>query len=342
MSIKVYSWLSTALEGLPQRLPGASLIYGQKGLGKQRLARAISQSLLCQNSSGSGFPCGTCDDCHLFEIGNHPDFRLLQPEKDADENAGSRPAKSAETKKASSSISVDAVRDLSQLTTTASHRGGAKVVMISPAEALNSSAANALLKMLEEPSWNTHFILVAHDRNRVLPTIRSRCFQLPVKVPPSTEGTAWLKDQADERAEIALALASYAPFAALELTKDEEFWNNRQTLMARLSDPSADPLELASVSEKLEPRVVGRILSMWVFDLLVLKQGGDVRYHRDMQSELEHMADIVAGPELCRWSDEVRAYSRAAEHPLNRRLALESLYATWPGFKSRVSESHYW
>ena len=136
-----------------------------------------------------------------------------------------------------------------------------------------------------------------------------------------------------------MSLASYAPFAALELIEDEEFWDNRQALMALLSDPSANPLELASVSEKLEPKVLGRLLSMWVFDLLALKQGGDARYHRDMQSELGRMADIVAGPELCRWSDEVRAYSRAADHPLNRRLALESLFSTWPGSKLRVSES---
>jgi DNA polymerase-3 subunit delta' len=342
MSIKDYSWLATALEGLPERLPGALLIYGQKGVGKQRLAREISQSLLCLNSGGSGFPCGSCDGCHLFEVGNHPDFRLLQPEKDAEDNAKERPAKGAGTKKASSSISVDAVRDLAQLTTTAAHRGGAKVIMIAPAESLHSSAANALLKMLEEPGRDTHFILVANDRNRVLPTIRSRCFQLPVKVPPSAVGTAWLEDQASERAETALSLASYAPFAALELIEDDEFWENRRTLMAQLSDPSANPLELASVSEKLEPKVLGQLLSMWVFDLLALKQGGDARYHRDIQSELERMADIVAGPELCRWSDEVRAYSRAAEHPLNRRLALESLFVTWPGSKFRVSESDAW
>ena len=342
MSIKDYSWLAAALEGLPRRLPGALLIYGQKGVGKQRLARAISQSLLCLNTGGSGFPCGSCDGCHLFEVGNHPDFRLLQPEKDAEENAKERPAKGAGAKKPSALISVDAVRDLSQLTTTVAHRGGAKVIMIAPAESLHSSAANALLKMLEEPGRDTHFILVANDKNRVLPTIRSRCFQLPVKVPPSAVGTAWLEDHASNRAETALSLASYAPFAALELIDDEEFWNNRQALMVQLSDPSANPLELASMSEKLDPKVLGRLLSMWVFDLLALKQGGDARYHRDMQSELVRMADVVAGPELCRWSDEVRAYSRAADHPLNRRLALESLFSTWPGSKLRVRESHAW
>ncbi len=342
MSIKDYSWLATALERLSQRLPGALLIYGQKGIGKQRLARAISQSLLCSNAAGTGYPCGSCGGCHLFEIGNHPDFRFLQPQQDAEENGTAVPAKSTGAKKPSALISVNAIRDLSQLTTTSAHRGGAKVIMIAPAESLHPSAANALLKMLEEPGGDTHFILTTNERNRVLPTIRSRCFQLPVRLPLSAVGTSWLKGQTSERAETALSLASHAPFAALELIEDEQFWEYRQALMTRLADPSANPLELASASEKLKPKVLGRLLSMWVFDLLALQQGGDARYHCDMRSELARMADSVAGPELCRWNDQVSEFNRAAEHPLNRRLALESLFAGWPGSKFRVSESDAW
>lgn len=343
MSVNDCVWLTAALDGVPQRLPAALLIYGQKGIGKQRLARALGQSLLCVNAASPGYPCGSCDGCHLFEIGNHPDFRFLQPQKDAEDNSKAVQPKSSGAKKASPLISVDAIRDLSQLTTTSAHRGGARVIMITPAESLHSSAANALLKMLEEPGSDTNFVLTTNERNRVLPTIRSRCFQLPVKLPPNDVGMSWLTNQTSEdekgaRSETALSLASYAPFEALALIEDEQFWEYRQALMAQLTDPSANPLALASVSEKLEPKALGRLLSMWVFDLLALKQGGEVRYHRDMQSDIASLAERVAGAELCRWNDQVREFSRAAEHPLNRRLTLESLFATWPGLNRRLSE----
>lgn len=343
MSVNDCVWLTAALDGLPQRLPGALLIYGQKGIGKQRLARALGQGLLCLNPTKAGYPCGSCDGCHLFEIGNHPDFRFLQPQKDAEESGKAVPAKSSGAKKASPLINVDAIRDLSQLTTTSAHRGGARVIIIAPAESLHSSAANALLKMLEEPGGNTHFILTSNERNRVLPTIRSRCFQLPVKLPSHEVGMSWLRNQTSDAekgdiAETALSLASYAPFEALALIEDDPFWECRQALMTQLTDPSANPLALASVSEKLEPKALGRLLSMWVFDLLALKQGGEVRYHRDMHSDLARLTERVAGAELCRWHDQVREFSRAAEHPLNRRLTLESLFATWPGLNRRLSE----
>ncbi len=327
---------------MPEQLPAALLLHGQKGVGKQRLAHAISQSLLCQMPAGVGYPCGSCDGCHLFEIGNHPDFRHLQPEKDCDDNAKTTTARGAGAKKPSALIGVDAVRSLADLTTVAAHRGGAKVIMVTPAEALHSSAGNAMLKMLEEPGRATYFVLITNERNRVLPTIRSRCFQLPVKAPASAVGLGWLKRSNPERAEVALCLASHAPFAALELIENEEFWTHREVLMTQLADPSTSPLELASVAEALDPLVLGRLLSMWVFDLLALQQGANARYHRDMGTQLARLAAMVAGSQLCRWSDQVREFSRAAEHPLNRRLALESLFSTWPGSKFRVSELHSW
>jgi len=339
MSIKDYTWLTGALAKLPERLPGALLIYGQRGAGKQQLARAISQSLLCLNSAGPGFPCGTCEGCHLFKVGNHPDFRLLQPESDADEVFRDGAEKDAGSKKPSSVIGVDAVRDLAGLTATVAHRGGARVIMIAPAESLHISAGNALLKMLEEPGRDTYFILVTNERNRILATIRSRCFQLSVNVPADTVSTGWLESHDPGRAKVAFSLSSNAPFAARELALDDNFWAGRDAITKKLIDPTSNPVEIASAAESLEPAVLGRMLSMWVFDLLCLQQGGDVHYHRDMQAELQRLANTVKGADLCRWGDDVRDFSRAAAHPLNRRLALESLFARWPGSNQRLTAS---
>jgi len=337
MFLKDYPWLVDSLKNLPADLPGALLIHGQRGTGKQFLARSLSQGLLCLNPDGAGMPCGKCEGCHLFEVGNHPDFRHLQPEKDQEETQHDVSGKSAGTKKPSSIIGVDAVRDLGGLNAIAAHRGGAKVILISPAESLHPSAANALLKMLEEPARDTYFILVTSERKRILPTIRSRCFQLPVKLPTGTVDASWLGNHDPERTQTALALSSNAPFAARELVANEDFWEGRELLMNRLVDPSSNPVEIAAVAESIEPAVLGRTLTMLVFDLLVLQQGGEVRYNRDMKRELQRLARSAGRPDLCRWSDAIREFTRTAEHPLNRRLALESLFAGWPGSSRRLN-----
>jgi len=337
MSLNDYPWLLASLKILPAVLPGALLIHGQRGTGKQYLARSLSQSQLCQAPIGIGLPCGRCEGCHLFEVGNHPDFRHLQPEKDEEDHSRNAETRGAATKKPSSIIGVDAVRDLTVLTSVAAHRGGAKVIMITPAEALHPSAANALLKMLEEPARNTYFVLVTNERSRILPTIRSRCFQLHVSVPLDAVDAGWLQQADPQRAYVALALSSNAPFAARDLAADEAFWAGREALVSRLTDSAASPVEIAGIAEPLEPVVLGRLLTMWVFDLLALQQGGSVRFNRDMEREIERLSRSLSGPELCRWSDDVQRYCRAAEHPLNRRLALESLFAGWPGSSQRLA-----
>ena len=335
MSLNDYPWLLASLKMLPPVLPGALLIHGQRGTGKQYLARSLSQSQLCQAPNGIGLPCGRCDGCHLFEVGNHPDFRHLQPEKDEENDSRTAETRGAATKKPSSIIGVDAVRELTVLTSVAAHRGGAKVIMITPAEALHPSAANALLKMLEEPAHETYFVLVTNERSRILPTIRSRCFQLHVNVPLDAVDAGWLQQVDPQRAYVALALSSNAPFAARDLAADENFWAGREDLVNRLTDSAASPVDIAGIAESLEPVVLGRLLTMWVFDLLALQQRGSVRFNRDMEREIERLSRSISGPELCRWSDDVQKFSRAAEHPLNRRLALESLFAAWPGSSQR-------
>ena len=331
MSLDNYSWLSAALEALPKTVPAALLLYGQRGTGKQLLAQALGQRLLCAEPTVAGHACGRCESCHLFSVGNHPDYRLLQPAADADGAEVADAEKGSKSKKPSTQIPVNAIRDLTSMTSTVSHRGGARVVVITPAEALNPAASNALLKMLEEPGPSTYFVLVAGEIHRLLPTIKSLCFKLSVRVPDADTGAAWLRDQQAENAEISLFLASQAPLAALKLSQDEDFWVSRNALMSALGQGPTDPLELAAVSEKLDPVMVGRLLTMLVFDLLAMQQGGEVRYNKDMVPELKPLADRLPGTDLCRWNDEVRDFTRAANHPLNRRLALESLFATFPG-----------
>lgn len=328
-------WLDDTVARLPASLPGALLLYGQKGIGKELLGEALSQSVLCRAATGPAKPCRRCEDCHLFEIGNHPDFRKLQPQKSNEEAEGERPEPARAGSRSGTRISVEMVRDLTDLLAVAAHRGGARVVLIAPAESLNVNAANALLKMLEEPGEGTHFILVAHERNRIIPTIRSRCFQLSVSAPLVDIAQSWLESHGVARAKVALGLASYAPLAARELSDDDAFWDGRARLLGGLTQRGINPVQLAQAVEKLDPVIVGRLLGMYVFDMLALKSGARVRYNTDLAADIERAARAVSPKDLCRWSDEIRNFTRSAEHPLNRQLALESLFIAWPGAAAR-------
>ena len=142
------------------RLPHALLLSGQRGIGKFALARQFAESLLCEQPGVAQEACGHCAACGWLRQGNHPDFRLLQPEALAGEAAGSEPDASGSKKKPSQQITIDQIRDLDEFLHVGTHRQGARIVLIHPAEAMNRATANAILKSLEEPIPGTLFLLV--------------------------------------------------------------------------------------------------------------------------------------------------------------------------------------
>src|SRR5689334_16771376 len=145
----IYSWHKTEFGSLLKRkagLPHALLLRGPRGIGKLAFAESLATALLCEKPAQDGAPCGQCASCGWIGQGSHPDFRRLEPENLA---RGEEAEQGAEKKeKASTQISVDQARSLADFIHVSSHRGGSKVVLIHPAEALNVNAANALLKGL--------------------------------------------------------------------------------------------------------------------------------------------------------------------------------------------------
>ena len=99
-------------------------------------------------------------------------------------------------------------------------RGGLRVVLVQPAETMNTQAANALLKMLEEPPASVVFLLVTHNKDRLLPTIKSRCRPFLLPAPSAEEALAYLKTQNTPQAEALLAFHSGAPLFAAEPEQD--------------------------------------------------------------------------------------------------------------------------
>ena len=153
------------------RMHSGWLITGPRGVGKATLAWKIATFLL----AGEGG--GLFGDPTLAVDPQHPDARLIY--------AGAHPRLSVirrpwddKTKKLRNEITVDAVRALKQFFQMSSADGGRRVVIVDAADDLNRSAANAILKELEEPPANTVILLIAHQPSGLLPTIRSRCREL--------------------------------------------------------------------------------------------------------------------------------------------------------------------
>jgi DNA polymerase-3 subunit delta' len=313
---------------LPGALPPALLLKGRRGLGKNLLARALAQSALCEATEVLGEACRECAGCKLFEAGTHPDYRELIPE--AEEEQGPE-EEATPGKKPSQVIRIAAVRELADLAGITAHRGRSRVVVISPAEALHPSAANALLKILEEPPAGMHFLLVSHEPHRLLKTVLSRCFQLAVNAPSEADAVAWLQAQSVAQPLLALALSGYGPFAAAELAGDQKFWSDRKRVFDAFWGEHYDPLVLAAHAEVIEPGTLARLLLMACHDLLAVRHGQAIRYHRDYAKVINRRALKLQADMVAEWVDGVLEFARAAYHPLNRRLALESLFGALQG-----------
>lgn len=178
-------------------LPHALVLAGTAGSGKARLALALARLLLCHAPSG-GLNCGKCHSCELSAGGSHGDFRWLQPEEK------------------SRAIKIDQVRSVVNFTTKTASFGARKVVVLAPADAMNTNAANGLLKSLEEPSPGTFLLLVCDQLHGLPATIRSRCQIIKLPVPSLESSRNWL-DQAtgdSNESEKLLELADGMPMLA--------------------------------------------------------------------------------------------------------------------------------
>jgi DNA polymerase-3 subunit delta' len=162
----VVSFLRSAIH--QNRLPHALIFSGPPGSGQAEMAVALTQALFCREQK-KGEACGVCSDCHLAEERNHPDLVWLEPEED------------------SSTIKVEQIRALISRSNLMPLQALSKVFVIEPADALNDTGQNALLKTLEEPEGSATLILITHAMEKLLPTVRSRA-QLLNFIPTLEEG----------------------------------------------------------------------------------------------------------------------------------------------------------
>jgi len=288
------------------------------------LAIAFARRLLCEGPANEDLPCGACAACRWLEQGNHPDFRILEPEALSEARLPEGESRKREGETASRQIRIDQVRELQGFLAIGTHRGGVRVVVVRPAEAMNAATANALLKSLEEPPPGTVFLLVSSAPDRLLATVRSRCQRIGVAPAAGAEAAAWLRAHGVQDPAAALAYTANAPLAALEELEER---GTRDALVGgRLAGGVRDALELADACQGVAPARVVLWLQKWVADLVLARAADTVRYHLRHESALRTLAGSLALDRLLRFERSLAAKAAVAQHPLNPRLFLEDLF----------------
>lgn len=315
------------------RLPHAMLLVGPAGVGKTAFSEQLAALLLCEAITPQLEACGQCQACRWLDAGNHPDFRRVAPDGDGEAEEGASEKVAEKTKKRSQSIiRIDQIRELEAFVFVGSHRHGNRVVLITEAEAMNPAAANALLKILEEPPPSVYFVIVSSRTKSLLPTLRSRCRVIAFGPPDATAAAAWLADAGLEKQAVRyLKLAGGAPMRVAQW-KDQGQLAPINALVDSLISPPADPIALAARWDgllkgdglfRMENLVEG--VQRWLFDLAQERMAGEIRYHggwprpKGVQS-LSPTALLGAWREICQ-------FRRSARHPLNQLLFLENIAA---------------
>jgi len=288
------------------RLPHALLLHGPQGMGKRAFAGRLVRTLLCASPGEAGAACDRCRSCQLHAAGNHPDYQYL--------------TLLVEDGKQRRDIAIDQVRGLIDFMALTSSFAGRKVVLIEPAERMNRNAANALLKVLEEPPGEAVLVLVSSRPTALPVTVRSRCRQLAFSRPPEDLAAGWLAahGQSPGDARQLLAVSGGAPLAALEHGASG-LLASRKTLLddlRRLVAGGEDPVEVAE--RWLAPGDANRLLEAMetlINDLVCLKYGLREPYiaNRDLLDGLHALAKTLDLDLLFRLLDGLSVIWRARD-----------------------------
>lgn len=314
-------WQHGQWQGMMERLrtsslPHALLLCGPGGLGKNRFATRLVQTLLCETGPRMGGACGQCRSCLLYAAGNHPDQRALSPVE---------PGKA---------IGIDQVREVTRYLSQTAQYGGYKAVIIDPADQLNANAANSLLKTLEEPpAWS--LILLISDRPGRLPaTILSRCQRVEFKPPKPREAQQWLAAQISPELDAALLLdlAEGAPLGALQLIEDDVFAVRLEVIngLEALARGKGNCSTIAEQFLKIGARQTLYWMYNWTADMIRFLSGGE-RYmvNRDIGEHLIQIARRAGLQGANNYISYLNEVLRLSDRQLNPQLSMENILMTW-------------
>ena len=213
-----------------QEMTHAWIFTGPPGSGRSSAAIAFAQALVCKENG-----CGTCNECITAKSGAHPDIEILKSE--------------------GLSIKIDEIRELLTRTAWAPSMGGWRVVVMEDADRLTESAANALLKAIEEPGLRTVWLLCAPTLHDILPTIRSRCRHIQLHTPSNSDVAEFLitKHQiAPKMADFAARVSQGHIGRARHLATNEEVRNRRSAILSLPSQLNSVASAYAAAAKLVE------------------------------------------------------------------------------------------
>lgn len=307
-----------------KRLAHGLLFHGASGIGKNAFAIDFAHWLMCEQPL-SDKACGECKACQLILAGSHPDLLSLTPEEEG------------------KAIKVDQVRELIEKLSLTGHSQGYRVVIISPADALNINASNSLLKTLEEPPANTILILISDKPSNLMATIRSRTQMVRFDLPSEEQSLEWLTQQELPQSGLVLKLSGGAPLAAIAMAEDEglalrdKLFNNWQ----ELANGHADALESAAIwikeGFKIKSNLPLNWVSSWLLDMVRFLQGGHTEsmVNDDYAKTLQKLAGQVDLKSVYGLLDRLNDTIRLNDTSANQLMLVEGLLLHWAGIKRR-------
>ena len=277
-------------------------------------------------------PCGHCSQCQRIVDGIHPDVRIIGVGTGDDEGTNRR------------DIRIEQVRDIESFLNLTPYEGVCKVVIVDGAELMNTAAANALLKTLEEPPANSRLLLLTANEDALLPTIRSRCSALYLKPVPKAELQERLaRDYAadTEMAERVARLSRGCFGQAVDALRDSQALEQRRADLERLKEVCEGGLDVrfdyaAEVASQFgrDREAARELLYLWLRwwrDLLLIKEGGEEYLHNaDMDATLRLHATQLTTGDVVAFIKRLNRTLEALDANANPRLTLEAFVLGLP------------
>jgi DNA polymerase-3 subunit delta' len=295
------------------RLTHAYLFLGKEGIGKKLVALNLAKTLNCPR--GNEDSCDECPSCLKIDSLHHPDVLLVRPQGQW--------------------VRIDQIRDLQRELKHKPYEGKKRVCILARSERMRQEAANALLKILEEPPLHTMLILIATNADLMLPTITSRCQRVPFDPLPLERTTEIVRSRLGlerEEAHILASLADGSLGKALQMDLDFVLGMRREIIGKIIALPSYGAGQILGLAEKLatgndDLPMLLTMIHAWYRDLLTYREGGKGAQliNVDLSDEIQRAAPGTDTPSLIHRMEVIQETLWNLDRNANRQITLEAM-----------------